>query len=95
MAINDGFTSFSALSIPSGGTVHIYGTSSVSLGNRTALSVNSAIVLSSVRTFASPPTGQPAGSLSLCFAASGISLIYSRGSSVYIVGQSATSGAVP
>lgn len=41
------------------------------------------------------PNGMNIGELKVVFAASGISLIYSSGASVYIVGQSAVSGAQP
>lgn len=93
MGANDTFTSFSALSIPSGGTVHVHGTSVVSLGARTGLSVNSATLFRSVKTYATA-AGIEEGGVGVVFQASGVSLIYRSGATYYTLGASATSAAV-
>jgi hypothetical protein len=93
MGANDGFTSFSGLSIPSGGTVHVHGASTVSLGATGGLSINSATLLLSVKTYATA-AGIADGAVGVVMQASGLSIIYRSGATYYTLGASATSAAV-
>lgn len=74
------FTSFSAVSVPSSGTVAL---------NGGVLSLNT--ISFSIKT-AADASGIPDGFLGLIQRASGFSLIYKSGGTVYTVGTSAVSG---